>query len=164
MAPTAIEPRPPTKVIQRMRCSSRLSTQTDLSSSVGLSSCAIESNSLAKALLSRGLGYVGELGIGLTGFLLALYRNNSRAVQHYLDRAHGPTADSCHIGPALLTTHEPQQAEQPGEQYEQHRRDNRDGPYDYGPRAGRHQQAQQQRGGCPPGVALADANAKALLI
>jgi hypothetical protein len=119
--------------------------------------------SLAKTLLSRDLGYVGELGIGLTGLLLAL-RRNSRAVQHYLDRAHGPTADSCHIDPALLVTHEPEQAEQSGEQYEQYHRDNRDGPHDYGPRAGRHQHARQQRGGCPPGVALADANAKTLLI
>jgi hypothetical protein len=110
------------------------------------------------------LGYVGELDIGLTGLLLTLRRNSSRAVQHYLDRAHGPAADGCHIGPALLVTHEPKQAEQAGEQYEQDHRDNRDCPYDYGPRAGRHQHARQQRGGCLPGVARADANAKALLI
>jgi hypothetical protein len=67
--------------------------------------------SLAKMLLNRDLGYVGELDIGLTGLLLALRRNSSRAVQHYLDRAHGPTADSCHVGPALLVTHEPEQPE-----------------------------------------------------
>jgi hypothetical protein len=40
-------------------------------------------------------------------------------VQHHLDSAHGPFADSCHIGSALLVTHESQQAEHAGEHDEQ---------------------------------------------